>query len=794
MRPLQLELSGFTAFRDPVVVDFADVDFFALVGPTGSGKSSIVDAICFALYGCIPRYDDERLIAPAISQGLLEARVRLDFEVDGTQYVAVRVARRQGSGASTREARLERGDEILAGNADEVSAAVEKLLGLPFDHFTKCVVLPQGDFARFLHDKPSKRQDLLVRLLNFGIYDAMGRRANEIAAVEQSRAERIKSELEQDLAEATAESLEAAKNRLVSLEELKTLVADAAPQLRETEASLESASKSATAAEAWIELLGTLRPPEQLGALAENLTNASQKVVTAKEGVGLANAAVTAALEDARGLPDRATLELARESHSRREKLAPQVEVATKESHRAENAEDKAATAQREAEDRLKEAGEACEGARRDERAHDLARLLKKDGPCPVCGQIVAKIPRSKPVRHLEDAEKAERAAASQAESVRQAHLQAAKDLAAATKNLEQLTKQLHEVESAVAEQPDVSTINDLLKQLDAAEQRRDLALDAANQANEQLVSAESDLTEASKLMSSFQEAFDAQRDSVAPLGPLIPKRENLEADWNQLAKWAAAQSKTQVKIGEQARTEAAKLEASRNSINADLDDVCRKADVEVIEGRHGDAVLAASIRAQEKVTRIEKAIGTVQTLGKQLKIAETQHELAKALGRHLSSTGFEKWLINEALCRLCEGATSLLQELSDGQYSLAIDDANNFLVVDHRNADATRSAKTLSGGETFLASLALALALSEHLSELAATGSARLDAIFLDEGFGTLDPETLEIVAAAVESLGAQGRMVAVVTHVRELAERVPVRYEVRKGPHSSTIQKVAS
>ena len=64
----------------------------------------------------------------------------------------------------------------------------------------------------------------------------------------------------------------------------------------------------------------------------------------------------------------------------------------------------------------------------------------------------------------------------------------------------------------------------------------------------------------------------------------------------------------------------------------------------------------------------------------------------------------------------------------------------------------------------------------------LAAGGAARLESIFLDEGFGTLDPDTLDVVAAAIEELGARGRMVGVVTHVRELAERLPVRFEVRK------------
>ena len=76
---------------------------------------------------------------------------------------------------------------MLAGDAKGMNAAVAELIGLPFNHFTRCVILPQGEFAKFLHDKPSERQDLLVKLLDLGIYDRMRRRA---AAARRREAER----------------------------------------------------------------------------------------------------------------------------------------------------------------------------------------------------------------------------------------------------------------------------------------------------------------------------------------------------------------------------------------------------------------------------------------------------------------------------------------------------------------------------------------------------------------------------------------------------------------------------
>jgi exonuclease SbcC len=103
-----------------------------------------------------------------------------------------------------------------------------------------------------------------------------------------------------------------------------------------------------------------------------------------------------------------------------------------------------------------------------------------------------------------------------------------------------------------------------------------------------------------------------------------------------------------------------------------------------------------------------------------------------------------------------------------------------------------SRLVKTLSGGETFQASLALALALSEQVTALSAAGASRLESIFLDEGFGTLDENTLDVVAGTLENLAGSGtRMVGVITHVAALAERIPVRYEVNRDSTGSHIER---
>jgi len=109
------------------------------------------------------------------------------------------------------------------------------------------------------------------------------------------------------------------------------------------------------------------------------------------------------------------------------------------------------------------------------------------------------------------------------------------------------------------------------------------------------------------------------------------------------------------------------------------------------------------------------------------------------------------------------------------------------FYVVDHDNARQLRSADALSGGETFLASLALALQLSEQVQK--AAGATKLDSLFIDEGFGTLDPEALDPATSAIESLRVGARMVGIISHIEELSLRLPARVRVGKTSDGSRL-----
>jgi len=174
-----------------------------------------------------------------------------------------------------------------------------------------------------------------------------------------------------------------------------------------------------------------------------------------------------------------------------------------------------------------------------------------------------------------------------------------------------------------------------------------------------------------------------------------------------------------------------------------------------------------------------------------QIRAYREEQQVATMLGNLLKATSFERWLCGEALDSLMAAASETLMELSGGQYQLDRDSRNELIVIDYQDAGARRPVHTLSGGETFQASLALALALSRQVIGLSA-GMRDLNSMFLDEGFGTLDEDTLETVATTLERLATDSdRMVGVITHVPALAERVPVRFVVSNTGGTSTLRK---
>jgi exonuclease SbcC len=822
MRPLRLDLAGFAAFREPTTVDFTDADFFALVGPTGSGKSTVLDAVCFALYGTVPRWSDRRAVGNALAPSSSEARVRLVFESAGARYVATRVVRRDGKGRvatshagleqlprgfdlSTLDGELTELGEPLAGTPAEMEQAVLDTVGLPYEQFTSCVLLPQGQFAEFLHAKPAARQQILVNLLGLHVYERIREQATTLAAQADAQLAATDRVL-QDLTDASDEALDAARERVAAARGLATEVEAAVPALV---AAQQDASASRAAL---VNLDGELARLTRVVAPSD-VTEITAAVAAARDATATATMAVTTAEESEEKLRSELTsagdptalLRLVDE-YAECDRLTAQagdfagaVGQAEAEHDRAIRALDQATELAAQAAAVVAEAERGVEEARTADRAATLRPHLRAGEPCPVCTQPVVIVPAMPEAPALAAAQARLTAAREDAQGAGRVVSQrdrAARDLdralSAVRAQRDQLAQRLAALVARLAQAPDVEEVQAALASLAELQRALDESAADVRTAREAHRRAMAGADRAQERLRTAWRGFDTVRDAAAPLGPPTADRDDLAGAWLTLAGWAAAEAderryrrdtlSAQAVAADRAATTAATrvaglFTAAGLPAPTDPGAFLRAAAVAVAQAEGG---LAQLTERREQADRIR-----TQRAGH-----ERDSQVAKALAGHLRANNFERWLLEEALDLLVDGASRILRELSSGQYDL-VHDKGEFFVVDHHDAALRRAVRTLSGGETFQASLALALALSEQLVGLS-TGTASLESIVLDEGFGTLDASTLDIVAATLENLAARGdRMVGVVTHVGPLAERIPVRFEVRKDAKSARVER---
>src|SRR6185437_2553780 len=347
MRPVRLLLDGFGSYREPAEADFSDVDFFALVGPTGSGKSTVIDGLCFALYGTVPRWGRENVIAQALAPAANACRVCLVFEAAGKRYGVVRALARSARGqVNTKEARIELLDpavpagapltelleasvEPIAEGPEQVKAAVQQILGLTYEHFTQSVLLPQGRFSEFLHAKAADRQNLLVELLAFGVYDQVGQKARDRAKLAAERASMARA----SLAELTDASEDAETKAAAKVENLTLVGAEVTSLLEKLRAAGEQAAQAAASAQALraeSELLSQARAPAEVAGLAQRIDDADQALARRKAERDRAETKEVEAAAFREKLPDKSKLERLRDAHEQQRELAASLATQSK--------------------------------------------------------------------------------------------------------------------------------------------------------------------------------------------------------------------------------------------------------------------------------------------------------------------------------------------------------------------------------------------------------------------------------------------------------------------------------
>ncbi|HSD67082.1 MAG TPA: SMC family ATPase, partial [Vicinamibacteria bacterium] len=403
MRPLRLRLEGFTSFRDKVDLDFSGLDLFAITGPTGAGKSSLIDAIVFALYGQVPRVGDD--YKQLISHGAERLSVELEFAVGRQRYRIVRAARSDKPSQQRLERITANGAEPLADRVKEIRTEVDRILGLDYDGFTRSVVLPQGQFDAFLKGEPKERRKILVALLSLGVYERMQQLANQRSVAARNEAEFIKRQLESDFADASPEALERRKAELEGAElcvkqaeaALASLVeaariaqhvrssrreqaglardhADESSRLEKAEATLDGAGQARKALDEELDRLKAQEDAHAFDEARHTTLVAAKPLADQLTSLQQGHARATKATAER-----RTDLDEARKAVAQVEKALPDLEKAEADARAGESA----ARAQK-------------EEAHREHAALAIRRGLRPGDPCPVCAQTVTTVPRGK--------------------------------------------------------------------------------------------------------------------------------------------------------------------------------------------------------------------------------------------------------------------------------------------------------------------------------------------------------------------------------------------------------------
>jgi DNA repair protein SbcC/Rad50 len=852
VRPVTLKVKGFTSFRDEQEIDFSELDLFALWGPTGSGKSSVLDAMTYALFGYVERVGREA--SRLVSQGQPRMAVTLDFVVGADTY---RVTRSTPASGQTK-ARFERlvGDEFESRDegADQVKGVndlVKKVVGLDYEAFTRSVILPQGKFAEFLTGEAKNRRRILTELLGLELFKRMAQRANEIAKEARISAEVKGGLLERDYAGIDAEAVAAAAREAKDAAALASRLGKAEAKIdqlcrrwdedgRRVDALVDCTTEMTELAETVAEHHATLLDAAaSTGPLAAEVAAAEADVKAAEAAVVAADDALAKASKEWGDLEHLASLRQVALNLTKTEAdLAAAEQSLDDESKKATAAGDEVASmTDLLAKARAEAAIAAKELAEREadhDRAHDAENVgalvmgLGPGDPCPVCEKPLDALPdvsleglkaakrsleaaraaRDSMERAVASAEKDLALAESALATARQAMTRCTTEAAARRKEVDAQRAQLASVGADVAGDR-VATI--LAERIDGLKQ----LTQAATAATRGHGDATTRLAERSRALETARARVGETRAALASLalGPALkrvaatapkvslpqPWPKDAPVDAGELAALAGSLRARLEALASKLDVERAKADEARTKLlgqavaalpegfDVEVDDLhALKGAVRGVARRASEDAALAGKHASD----LEQKLVASKSLQEEITAHKLEQETYKALGVELKDDRIVEFLQEEALQVLAVAATSHLHDLSSGRYKLSFQEGD-FSVIDAWNGDEQRSVTTLSGGETFLASLSLALALSEQIQLLAVSERNKLESLFLDEGFGTLDAETLEIVVAAIEQLGGGDRLVGVITHVPDLAERLPVRLDVTKSPRGSVVTR---
>ena len=918
MRPLRLTISGFGPYAGTQELDFSRLGtggLYLITGDTGAGKTTIFDAITYALFGeASGDSRDASMLRSKYAAPDTPTYVELTFDYGGKSYQVKRSpeytrAKTRGTGntkqAATAELIYPNGNVVT--KLKEVNTAIRDIIGLTRAQFSQIAMISQGDFRKLLQAGTEERQKIFRDIFRTKFYDllqsklkenvlAVGREKDEISRsigqymhsvtckedsvyspdVEKARAGQLpmaefqkvleaileedtgaEKKLDSDL-DAVEKELDAVKEQLTKAEAYqkeKTELFGKQEQERALSTQLQEAKGAEDAAKdtepQQRELTNRLAQWELLLPKYDDLNTLEAKLTTAKKDL----ADAMRKRETAQALQAQLNVEIQslKEEHSQlssaeaqKERLSNQLGNASdrKEKFTKLLSEIKSFNAEQEKLNELQQAFQAAlatssrflqvyndkNAAFLREQAGMMASNLEEGKPCPVCGSIhhpvLAALSQDAPseadVKHAkkkyEDADKETQLASQKAskqngtvETAREALLKTVSDLLPGT-SLEEASAAAKKEAAEI--QSEINGLNKELAEIKEKIQRKqalEKQIPSKEEEYQKAVNAYTDADTKIKLCNGSIEALQTQADELRSELPSPDKaaaKAQQEADREQLDKLKQAQAEANEKYSAYDK-ELTGVRSAIAQLGQQLADQPEWDTEALNEQKEALTLRKTELRnAQGNVSyRITANTGARDHIAAQastLADLEQQYAWMKALSDTANGdvSGKQKIKLETYIQRayfdqILMRANIRLQKMSGGQYDLKRRDTVDGYksqsgleldIVDHINA-SERSVNTLSGGESFLASLALALGLSD---EVQMSTGIRLDTLFVDEGFGSLDPEALNKAYNTLASLTEGNRLVGIISHVAELKERIDRQIVVSKKPSGGSTAEI--
>lgn len=857
MKPVYLEFCGINSFSERAEINFnalLEYGIFGIFGDTGSGKSTILDCICFALYGKVSRLDaKEAVIVNLINYNSDRAYVNFEFEIvyenERRTFRVERELKRKNSAQSVRVYEKKEGNcFVIADGARDGNALLERIIGLEQKDFEKCIALPQGEFSQFVKSQKSDRLKLISRLFNLESYgEALVKRANGRYTETKAQADILKARLEPYEA-VTEEAMKDYRAQISVLKKQEKQAEAALKSARDSEKHLSVLMEKGREAQKAVrdmqrleavrtqmqELSGELERLERASAVvaaSREVRSSEERAKAADQEFKLAEAKLARAEENANALSQwdfekadaeilRLTDLLAETKHAETDAIAvKQTEKRLEElqsdfSAECELFKDFSYEAEREKiEAELAGLGSGDFLAYVEE--HGKAALLRGEYETfanEVSG-LVEIYPTIAPeavsiihkYRKLSAGEKTDfsrmRAEYEAAEAKRADEREKLVRLEKVKGKYEVHLARLSQLETERAGlkarldelaprlEKNAVTVAEIEEQLNALRetQRRNIAW--RERAREELAGAKTEYAAVAERQTGAKErcleaaqrlhaacaagGFANERDAVK----LSEKYGDPEGAKFRVEQYKEAFAATRAKIRELAKIDFS--EATEENYRA-AKHALLAAENDVKECARQTALVT------DALSRAERDIEIKRTLLKEYTEKHREAELYERLKKLLEGNKFMEFASEEYLQTVAANASGRLLSLTDGRYFLRYE--GNFIVGDNLAGGAPRGVFTLSGGETFLVSLSLALALS---AEICSRSLRPIEFFFLDEGFGTLDERLVDTVMDSLERLKGEHFSIGIISHVEELRHRIERKLSVKKATdrHGSQI-----